>query len=61
MEKHLCEECKYSEWDVEEYYGNVGRAFICGCKKADKAETAENKYGEVIECSEYELTPPEWR
>lgn len=58
---NLCLECKYAEWDVLEYYGNVGESFVCGCKRADKAETEENEFGEIIECSEYVLTPPDWK
>lgn len=28
-----CEECKYAEWDYEEYYGTTKKQwFVCGCK-----------------------------
>lgn len=40
-----CEECKYAEWDYEEYYPQGKQWFICGCKLG-RDETECNGFDE---------------
>ena len=53
----ICNDCKYAIWDYEEYYGNVRRAFIDGCRKglddpdADEYEEDCEGYEEYEPCN----------
>lgn len=28
-----CRNCKFADWDYEEYYGGTKQWFVCGCQK----------------------------
>ena len=45
-----CEDCRFAEWDYEEYYNSPDKAcFVCGCIKDLDCEEEDG-----ADCEEYE-------